>query len=65
MAIHYIYSGQVFAGAARVAITVREAHLHVNEEHQVIAWEVIMAGVTVKNVVVLFICMPCKVVATL
>ena len=42
--------------------TGREAHLHVNAEHQVIAWEVIMAVVTVKTVVVLFICMPCIVV---
>ena len=59
MASHYNNSGQVFAGAARVAITGREAHLHVYAEHQVITWKVIMAVVTVKTVVVLFICMPC------
>ena len=62
MATHYIKLGLVFATAVRVAITGGEAHLHVYAVHQIISWEVLLAVVTVKTVVVVLICMPCIVV---
>ena len=62
MATHYIKLGLVFAAAVRVPITGREAHLHMYAVHQIISWEVLLAVVTVKTVVVVLICMPCIVV---
>jgi hypothetical protein len=62
VASHYNKLGLDFATAVRIAITGREAHLHVYAVHQIISWEVLLAVVTVKTVVVVLICMPCVVV---